>query len=438
MQSTDTFYQNLPVLPRFSDVAAVKAFTRMPDDWLVIIADVKDSTLAIREGRYKEVNMLGVSAIMAVVNNASQTDLPFVFGGDGATLCIPPSLREPVTRALQSLRNTAREAYNLDYRTAIVPVRDIHKAGHHVMVSRFRVSDHFVQAAFAGGGVSYAEELIKNHEHGLAYHVPDAPDAPLLDLTGLECRWHDIPSPHGETVALLVRLLVEDPYESVDKYAELLRSIESIYGGEASSHPIKLAAMKLATDSRRLNAEIRIRTAGRNRLYRRLYAVGLPVLTRIGKAVMRIGLKTPNSNWRTYKQIAKANTDYRKFDDMIRCVLAGSPENRQRLIDELEAWRAKGLLAYGMHVAPAAIMTCMIRDYNTKHFHFIDASYGGYTMAARQLKAQLHRHNRRQQIKFEPPVDREHLRQVLPQRQPTNDPMFPRPQRVVQAELAMA
>lgn len=47
---------------------------------------------AIRSGLYKAVNILGVSVITAVVNVAKPLTIPYMFGGDGASLCIPPAL----------------------------------------------------------------------------------------------------------------------------------------------------------------------------------------------------------------------------------------------------------------------------------------------------------------------------------------------------------
>jgi hypothetical protein len=34
-------------------------------------------------------------------------------------------------------------------------------------------------------------------------------------------------------------------------------------------------------------------------------------------------------------------------------------------------------------------VTCLVRDYNTEHVHFLDAANGGYALAAKGMKAQL-------------------------------------------------
>jgi hypothetical protein len=56
---------------------------------------------------------------------------------------------------------------------------------------------------------------------------------------------------------------------------------------------------------------------------------------------------------------------------------------------ELERMRSEGHVAYGLHRAPSALITCYLRSYSGDHVHFVDGSDGGYALAARQLKAQL-------------------------------------------------
>jgi len=48
------------------------------------------STQAIRESRYRAVNMAGAAVIAAAKNALDGRDFPYVFGGDGATFAVPP------------------------------------------------------------------------------------------------------------------------------------------------------------------------------------------------------------------------------------------------------------------------------------------------------------------------------------------------------------
>jgi hypothetical protein len=87
--STDHFYRDLRPFSDARGVAETGNFVPVPDDWVVVLSDVRGSTAAIRAGRYKDVNLVGASSITAVCNAMKGIDLPYVFGGDGATLLAP-------------------------------------------------------------------------------------------------------------------------------------------------------------------------------------------------------------------------------------------------------------------------------------------------------------------------------------------------------------
>ena len=97
-------------------------YSPLPDDWTVGVADIVSSTKAIAAGHYKSVNMAGASVISAVLNALDRGDYPFVFGGDGALVAVPPSGEAQVRRALAAVRAWVMEELHLDLRTALVPL----------------------------------------------------------------------------------------------------------------------------------------------------------------------------------------------------------------------------------------------------------------------------------------------------------------------------
>ena len=67
-----------------------------------------------------------------------------------------------------------------------------------------------------------------------------------------------------------------------------------------------------------------------------------------------------------------------------------TPEQAAAIAAHLASEHAAGRLAYGLHQAPSALMTCLVFSLDTsRHVHFIDGSNGGLALAARALKAQL-------------------------------------------------
>ena len=82
------FYASLPAFDAFAAVVDPSRYRPLPPSWWVGMTDVVGSTRAIEEGRYKEVNTAGASAISAVANALGHRRFPFVFGGDGASFAV--------------------------------------------------------------------------------------------------------------------------------------------------------------------------------------------------------------------------------------------------------------------------------------------------------------------------------------------------------------
>ena len=76
-----TFYAGLEPFSDFAQLADPARYVPAPDDWLVVLADIKGSTEAARAGRYKDVNLVGAACITATLNATPGLDLPYAFGG---------------------------------------------------------------------------------------------------------------------------------------------------------------------------------------------------------------------------------------------------------------------------------------------------------------------------------------------------------------------
>ena len=109
-----------------------------------------------------------------------------------------------VKPALQSTQNMAAEAFDLQSRIGIMPVEKVVDAGLEVKVVKIRLSNRFNLAGFSGGGIGYAEQLIKDHAEGKPYQLERDPYLFNANYTGLECRWDPVRSKRGEIISLLV------------------------------------------------------------------------------------------------------------------------------------------------------------------------------------------------------------------------------------------
>ncbi|MCW5590509.1 MAG: DUF3095 domain-containing protein [Burkholderiales bacterium] len=386
---TTSFYANLPLRTEFSDVGLAESYTPLPDSWHVAMCDVRNSTAAVEAGRYKSVNTLGAAVITGMLNAAGDTDIPFVFEGDGAMLCVPPQLLDAARAVLLRTRELAQKSFGLDLRIATLPVARIREAGSDILVGRFRVSEHYVQAMFAGGGMAFADRYMKDPATAALCRVEDGSVASEGNFDGLECRWQDIPSRHGETVSVMVKVLVEDREEAGRLYRELVARVREIYGADDACHPVWPPNLSFTFSGRRLGNEVGVRAADRGAWGRWLYLTRTRAIVLLGWFLMRFGIRTARTDWGRYKTVLARNSDVRKFNDCYRQVLAGNARQRQELTAWLEERFARRELVYGVHAADRAQMTCLVFDYSGRHLHFIDGAEGGLSMAAKALKERV-------------------------------------------------
>src|SRR5271154_2763853 len=115
---TSSFYATVPVRRGFRSLMDPAQYVPLPDDWLVGIADIVQSTKAIAEKRYKAVNMAGAAVIASVTNALGGREFPFVFGGDGASFAIAPGDREHAHSALAATAAWAAGELGLNLRVA--------------------------------------------------------------------------------------------------------------------------------------------------------------------------------------------------------------------------------------------------------------------------------------------------------------------------------
>ena len=197
---TDIFYGAIPVFRGFGSLMDPAMYSPLPDDWTIGVADIVELTKAIANQRYKAVNMAGASVIAAVTNALEGREFPFVFGGDGASFAVSPDDLERAREALAATAVWVAKSLDLVMRVALVPVRAVRAQGLDVRVARFGPSPNLSYAMFSGGGLGWADAAMKRGE----FAVPAAAPGTQPDLSGLSCRFEEIPSTRGLILSVLV------------------------------------------------------------------------------------------------------------------------------------------------------------------------------------------------------------------------------------------
>ncbi|MEL6615953.1 MAG: DUF3095 family protein, partial [Bacteroidota bacterium] len=346
------FYSDLPVEPvTLSELFADEArFRSVPEDWHVVVTDIEGSTAAVRAGQHEVVNLVATGSIIATLNLARRSGLvvPFFFGGDGATLLVPPSLLEPALSALATHRANTRANFDLGLRVGSVPVADLYADGHVLAISRLRITDIFSIPIVLGHGLAEAERIIKGPGRSDTLTPSDQ-----LDLQGMECRWDRVKPAERthEVVSLLVVTRGEQHQAPIFK--RVVDLLDAVYGAADSRNPISLSRLKLNGSWAKLATETRTKMGRLNPWVTARAWLG----TRLGG-----GAFMKSTEGQRYLGQLVDLTDTLVIDGRINTVIAGSAAQREQLEAGLAEMEAEGLILYGLAVSPASVMSCYVSD----------------------------------------------------------------------------
>ncbi len=389
LMTTVNFYRDLPVLESFAQTMEIARHAQVPGDWWIVVADVIGSTKAIETGGYKKVNTVGVACIAAVVNVDRSVEMPFVFGGDGATFAVPGSLLERVIPALREAQRLSRESFDLLLRVGLIRASSLLDNGLQVRLAKIPLSPNVSQPTLSGRGWEEAERMVKDPLANGVLRVQEDDGPCEGSFEGFECRWQAVPSFQDHKLALLVAAVSKNAEANLACYRELSDKIAQIYGDISSYHPLRAEHMSLSFNPRQLSHEWRVRSSRLAPWGQLMYFARIMLLNLAGTWLFARKMDTKTVRWSHYIDEMLENSDFRKFDGMLRMVMDGTEAQYRDLREYLDGQRREGRLVYGMHRSREALLTCIVFSYNGNHVHFVDGSDGGYAIAARELKAQL-------------------------------------------------
>ncbi|WP_417236095.1 DUF3095 family protein [Bizionia paragorgiae] len=375
------FYTKLPNHQQSAKelLSQMEVFQRIPKDWYIVVTDIKGSTAAVESGYSELVNLIASGSIIAALNIASkyEIDIPFFFGGDGATLLVPSVLLGETMEALSLHKENIKKEFAINLRVGNRSVSYVYENNQELKIAKARVNTLHTIPIVLGNGLHFAENAIKYNDKELS--VAD-PSKASLDLNGMECRWNKIPPPENsnEVVTLLVDALIESEQASV--FQNVLEKTDELYGSLTHRNPISIPKLKLNFDYKRIKTELK---ASNQKLgiinFLKVWVMGV-----IGKYYY-----LPNSKGKAYLNELIQLSDILVIDGRINMVISGTTKQRQLLIDYLDGLEKDKRIIYGIHVSNESIMSCYVRDRNAKHIHFVDGGSSGYTRAAKVLKEKI-------------------------------------------------
>ncbi|GAA4311250.1 DUF3095 domain-containing protein [Pontixanthobacter gangjinensis] len=352
-------------------------FCRLPDSWHILVADIRNSTQAVAEGKHNNVNLVATGCVIAILNLAESNNInvPFFFGGDGAVFLIPEELKDNSLAVLEKHNQNARKNFNFSLSIGSFSIADIYRENIGLQIARVRVNKNFNIPVILGTALQYAENRIKNNDYSQQISTNGA----QLDLSGMECKWDRIrpPMEDQEVISLIIEGCEESDFSRV--YSKIMAAIDDIYGSVGRRKPISVKKLKIKAGLHRINAELRTKL-GRWSLPAFLKSF---MIANFGE----LYLKNTKAGM-TYLQKLVELSDNLSLDGRINTVITGNSSQRKKLTAYLDKLEKLQLIRYGYHVSEESIMSCYVKDTSTdQHVHFIDGGDGGYTKAANHLKS---------------------------------------------------
>jgi hypothetical protein len=231
---------------------------------------------------------------------------------------------------------------------------------------------------FSGGGLGWAEAAMKRGEFAVEMASPGTQP----DLSGLSCRFEEMPAVRGLILSVLV---MPAPGADASAFRRLIEEIVTLVERSPDSgRPVPSGGPPLRWPPAGFEFEARAQRGGS--LLRRRASV--LVYTLFAFFLFRFGISVGGFAPEIYLRQVVENSDFRKYDDGLRMVLDCTPELERSLSERLAAAASAGIAKYGLHRQDAAMMTCFTPSVmRSDHVHFIDGARGGYASAAVALKA---------------------------------------------------
>lgn len=380
MSANINFYKDLKPFGLFEEFPKKEYYKSLPKDWDIFVADIKGSTKAIERGNYRSVNTIGSAVITTCIRALKDFDFPFVFGGDGASLCVPSESSELISKKLSELANLSKKKFGLELRVAKIPASKIYENNTELLVAKYEITKGRCIAVFRGGGMSLADDLAK--EHYDTYKVQES-STTLSELEGISCRWNPIPAKKDHIVSLLVAPTKEGNEEVFEQIVDTLKDLlqENLHKG----NPVNLEDMSYKGFFEQVNDEVRY--------HRSLFSFAfikrfIEIIA--ANLIFKLGLPAVVFDKKEYSNSMATHSDSKKFDDILRVIADLGKEELHTVEAFLSKMHEQGEIYYGIHLSKTALMTCYIEDLTQgNHLHFIDGGDGGYAMAAKQMKAQM-------------------------------------------------
>ncbi len=369
----------LPIIERFDRATDPALYRRLPSDWAMATADVVGSTALANSGRRRDINFIAgavIAAVQAAIAETNADPVAAQFGGDGATIAVPPEARGRVRQVMRALGHWAHSTFGIELRVGLIDIAALEAQDAPVLAALYDAGGGNYYGLFLGRGAGLAESLIKTDpDQRLA---PEPGPVPGLDI--LSCRWEPVPSERGVILSIIADPVAEGP-DGLRAVAELRAGIDAIAGIDTAA-PLgsgRGLVPRLSAIPRAIRREVLAQPLGR----RFSKAMAAALLTVLLWVLYRTGWTVGGFDQAVYRGRTAQHTDFRRISAGLRLVLDVTPAAAEAIEALLEDQFAQRRIVYGLHRSDAATLTCLVQNPVTgRHIHFVDGDGLGMWQAS--------------------------------------------------------
>ncbi|SCY09845.1 Protein of unknown function [Nonlabens sp. Hel1_33_55] len=355
-------------------------FCDVPEDWNIVVTDVEGSTIAIEEGRQQQVHLAATGSIAACLNISRDAgiDIPFFFGGDGATILMPDLILKDCLMALKYHQERCLTNFDFLFRVGYRSVKTMKARRSILKISKFQANSNHVIPLIQGNALQHAESDIKQRDHqdlGISEISSD-----YLDLAGMDCKWNKVAPPieTNEILTLIITSVNVDNQHEI--YGEILKKLDKIYGNDAKRNPLTLEHLNVTSNFSELLDQVQIQ---RKRFsFRHLLRSFMSTI--FGKYYLY-----HTQDGQEYLQELIELTETLLMDGSINTVITGSKKQRRKLMRYLDDLEEDTQISFGYYVSESSVLSCYVTTLDGNHIHFLDGDNGGFTQASKVLKKKL-------------------------------------------------
>ena len=357
------------------NLADISRYQKINDNEILILADIENSTEAVANGAYKNIN-ISTTQCIAALRKTCKSACKIQHGGDGFVLVTPIDNLIKIAGVMTSMRQQILEDFSLNMRCAIWNSSELDNIGVNLHYSSFTFDGGNPQWQFHSNNLGKLERLMRDGVNSV--YKRSAKENP--DLSGFRCDFVPISKEGGWFGCFIIdfsQTEMTERFISIRKISELIGSISH----NETICPIDVQDLIWQTDRVEL-AKLTERTAHyRYRLnfdfiFRFFNRFGLHWNKRCGALLFNKLHKLPLS------------LDFIKYDGQLKFIVCVPDDRKNDFSQELNNLSKHHHFTVGSHWSSRVVITCSV-DSKDGNLHFIDGEDGGFTLASKQLKKRL-------------------------------------------------